>query len=325
MKKILVTGGAGFIGAHLVERLINLKYKVMVVDNLKTIGGIPYINPKCLFIKGNILENKTLKKIEKWKPKIIFHLAAQSGGESAYDDPKYDYLTNGYGTYLISLLSKKIKVELFVYTSSVAVYGSSSNKIFENSSLDPQSIYGISKYIGEMFIRQILYPTNIRTVIFRLFNTFGPGENLNFLKKGMVSIYASYLWRNKPIIVKGSLSRFRNFNYIDDCINVLLKSIDNKNLNKNEIFNLTSSKLIKIKDLIKLMLNINNNKNHKIVVESQTKGDSFGYNGSNAYLKKKFNNYNFLTIKNSLIKYFKWINKLPINKDLKKYHPLKPK
>jgi len=325
MKKILVTGGAGFIGAHLVERLINLKYKVMVVDKLKTIGGIPYINPKCLFIKGNILENKTLKKIEKWKPKIIFHLAAQSGGESAYDDPKYDYLTNGYGTYLISLLSKKIKVELFVYTSSVAVYGSSSNKIFENSSLDPQSIYGISKYIGEMFIRQILYPTNIRTVIFRLFNTFGPGENLNFLKKGMVSIYASYLWRNKPIIVKGSLSRFRNFNYIDDCINVLLKSIDNKNLNKNEIFNLTSSKLIKIKDLIKLMLNINNNKNHKIVVESQTKGDSFGYNGSNAYLKKKFNNYNFLTIKNSLIKYFKWINKLPINKDLKKYHPLKPK
>jgi len=322
MKKILVTGGAGFIGSHLVERLINLKYKVMVVDNLKTIGGIPYINPKCFFIKGNILENKTLKKIEKWKPKIIFHLAAQSGGESAYDDPKYDYLTNGYGTYLISLLSKKIKVELLVYTSSVAVYGSSRNKIFENSTINPQSIYGISKYVGEMFIRQILYSTNIRTVIFRLFNTFGPGENLNFLKKGMVSIYASYLWKNKPITVKGSLSRFRNFNYIDDCVNILLKSIDNKNFNKNETFNLTSSKLIKIKDLIKLMLNINNKKNHKIIIKSETKGDSFGYNGSNAYLKKKFNNYNFLTIKNSLIKYFKWINKIPVNKNLKKYHPL---
>ena len=322
MKKILVTGGAGFIGSHLVERLINLKYKVMVVDNLKTIGGIPYINPKCFFIKGNILENKILKKIEKWKPKIIFHLAAQSGGESAYDDPKYDYLTNGYGTYLISLLSKKIKVELLVYTSSVAVYGSSRNKIFENSTINPQSIYGISKYVGEMFIRQILYSTNIRTVIFRLFNTFGPGENLNFLKKGMVSIYASYLWKNKPITVKGSLSRFRNFNYIDDCVNILLKSIDNKNFNKNETFNLTSSKLIKIKDLIKLMLNINNKKNHKIIIKSETKGDSFGYNGSNAYLKKKFNNYNFLTIKNSLIKYFKWINKIPVNKNLKKYHPL---
>lgn len=323
MKKVLVTGGAGFIGAHLVEKLINQKYKVMIVDNLKTIGGIPYVNPKCIFIKGDILQKKILKKIEKWRPQIIFHLAAQSAGESAYDNPKYDYLTNGYGTYLISLLAKKIKVELFIYTSSVAVYGSSKNKIDENSRINPDSIYGVSKYIGEMFIRQILYSTKVRTVIFRIFNTFGPGENLNFLKKGMVSIYSSYLWKNKPILVKGSLNRFRNFNYIDDCINILLQSMTNKNLNKNEIFNLTSSKLIKIKDLIELILNINNKKNHKVIVTSETKGDSFGYNGSNIYLKKKFNNYNFLTLKNSLIKYFKWIRKLPINKDLKKYHPLK--
>jgi UDP-glucose 4-epimerase len=323
MKKVLVTGGAGFIGAHLVEKLIIQKYKVMVVDNLKTIGGIPYVNPKCIFIKGDILQKKILKKIEKWRPQIIFHLAAQSAGESAYDNPKYDYLTNGYGTYLISLLAKKIKVELFIYTSSVAVYGSSKNKIDENSRINPDSIYGVSKYIGEMFIRQILYSTKVRTVIFRIFNTFGPGENLNFLKKGMVSIYSSYLWKNKPILVKGSLSRFRNFNYIDDCINILLQSIINKNLSKNEIFNLTSSKLIKIKDLIELILNINNKKNHKVIVKSETKGDSFGYNGSNSYLKKKFNNYNFLTLKNSLIKYFKWIEKLPINKDLKKCHPLK--
>lgn len=322
MKKILVTGGAGFIGAHLVDRLLKLKYKVMVVDNLKTIGGIPYINPKCLFVKGNILENKTLKIIEKWKPKIIFHLAAQSGGESAYDNPRYDYLTNGHGTYLISLLSKKIKLELLVYTSSVAVYGSNRNKIFEDTNINPESIYGISKYIGELFIRQILYPTSTRTVIFRLFNTFGPGENLNFLKKGMVSIYASYLWKNKPIVVKGSLNRFRNFNYIDDCINILLKSINNKNLNKNEIFNLTSSRLIKIKDLIKIILNVNNKEKHKIIVKSQTMGDSFGYNGSNTYLKKKFYNYNFLTLKDSLTRYFKWIKKIPVNKDLRKYHPL---
>ena len=70
------------------------------------------------------------------------------------------------------------------------------------------------------------------------------------------------------------------------------------------------------------MLNLSKKKNHKIIVKAQTKGDSFGYNGSNAYLKKKFNNYNFLTLKNSLIRYFKWIKKIPINKDLRKYHPL---
>ena len=66
-----------------------------------------------------------------------------------------------------------------------------------------------------MFIHQILKNTSTSTVIFRIFNTYGPGENLNFLKKGMISIYASYLWK-KPIIVKGSLQRVRNFQYIDD-------------------------------------------------------------------------------------------------------------
>ena len=92
-KKILVTGGAGFIGAHLVNELMKKKNKVLIVDTLKTIGGIPYIKPNGKFIKGDILDRKTLKKIENWKPEIIYHLAAQSGGESAYDDPKYDFLT----------------------------------------------------------------------------------------------------------------------------------------------------------------------------------------------------------------------------------------
>ena len=129
MKKILVTGGAGFIGAHLVQTLIEKKFKVMVVDNLKTIGGLIYINPKSYFIKGDLLESKTLRRIKKWKPEIIYHLAAQSGGESAYDDPKKDYLSNGYGTFLLSKLAKEINVKKFIYTSSVAVYGSSTKKL----------------------------------------------------------------------------------------------------------------------------------------------------------------------------------------------------
>ena len=84
--------------------------------------------PKSFFVKGDILDNKVLNKIKKWKPQIIYHIAAQSGGESAYDDPKYDYLSNGYGTYLLSVLAEKIKIKHFIYASSVAVYGSNKNK-----------------------------------------------------------------------------------------------------------------------------------------------------------------------------------------------------
>lgn len=325
MKKILVTGGAGFIGSQLVHKLIKNNYDVMVVDCLKTIGGIPYIHPKCSFVKGNILMPKTLAKIKKWKPKIIYHLAAQSGGESAYDNPKFDYLTNGYGTYLLSKLAKEIKAKHFIYSSSVAVYGSNiKNKITEKTKIIPDSIYGISKYVGEMFIKQVLGVTNIKTTIFRIFNTYGPGENLNFLKKGMISIYCSYVWRNKPIIVKGSLKRFRNYQYIEDVVNILFETIKNKNLTKNEIFNLSSGVYTTVNSLIKLILKIKNKPNYKVIAKRQgTQGDSYGFHASNNYLKKKFNNYKFFSLEDGLIKYFKWIDIVPCGKNLKYFHPLK--
>jgi UDP-glucose 4-epimerase len=322
--KILVTGGAGFIGAHLVKRLIDLKHDVLSVDSMQTIGGIPYIHPKSKFIKGNILESQTLKKIKNWKPEIIYHIAAQSGGESAYDDPKNDYLSNGYGTYLLCVLAQEIKIKKFIYTSSVAVYGSNmQKKIYENTKINPDSIYGVSKYVGEMFIRQILKKTKIQTLIFRVFNTYGPGEDLNFLKKGMVSIYSSYLWRNKPILVKGSLNRFRNYQYIDDIINILVLSLKNKSLKKNEIINLSTAKAVTVKNLLKIIFKINNKKNHKIKETTGTPGDSFGYDASNKYLKSKYKYYKFISLEKGLKLYFKWIKKVPVVKDLRKYHPFK--
>lgn len=321
--KVLVTGGAGFIGAHLVQKLINLKFKVMAVDSMDTIGGIPYKNPKSKFITGNILNEQVIKKIKKWKPEIIYHLAAQSGGESAYDDPKKDYLANGYGTYLLALLAKEIGVKHFIYSSSVAVYGSNiKKKITEKAKINPDSIYGISKYVGEMFIKQILYKTKIKTSIFRIFNTYGPGEDLNYLKKGMVSIYCSYVWKNKPILVKGSLKRFRNYQYIDDVVNILTKSIFNSKLKKNEIINLTTGKSTTVNELIKLILKINNKKNYKVIERKKgTAGDSFGFDASNKYIKSKFPDYDFVSLNKGLEKYFEWINKIPVKKNLKNFHP----
>ena len=87
MSKVLVTGGLGFIGAHLVNNLIK-NFKVLVVDNFSTIGGIIYKNPKCELLRGDITNQSVIKKIKNWKPKIIYHLAAQSGGESAYLNEK---------------------------------------------------------------------------------------------------------------------------------------------------------------------------------------------------------------------------------------------
>jgi len=320
MNKILITGGAGFIGAHLAKSL-EKKNQLMIVDNLENKGAIPYINKSNIFIKGNILDKKILKKIERWKPDIIYHLAAQSGGEGAYEDPNKDFISNGFGTYLIANLAKKIKCKYFIYASSVAVYGSDTKKkLNEKSRINPDSIYGISKYSGEMFVNQILKKTNIKVRIFRIFNTYGPGENLLNLKKGIVSIYCSFIWKKRPLVIKGSLYRFRNLTYISDCVRILMKSISNKKLKKFEIINLSSGEKIILKDLIKKILKINNFKSWKIIKKDNTPGDSFGTNTSNKYLKKKFNNYRFIKLEEGLIRYFKWIKRINA-KNLSKSHP----
>jgi UDP-glucose 4-epimerase len=324
IKKILVTGGTGFIGSHLAHKLVALKYKVMVVDIMKDVGGIPYINNETKFLRGDITSEKTINKIKKWKPDVIFHLAAQSSSETSYENPKFDYLTNGYGTYLLCELAKRINLKIFIYTSSTAVYGSNKNrKITENSKKNPDSLYGLSKFIGEMFVNFSLKNTDTKTYIFRVFNTFGPGENLNYLKKGMVKIYSSYIWKKKPILIKGSLKRFRNFNYIDDVVDILIKSLSNKKLKKNEIFNLTSGKKYKVGELIKKILKVNSIKDYKIINKDNTKGDSFGFHASGSYLRKKFKNLTFLSLEEGLKKYFLWINSLPQKKNLKNYHPLR--
>ena len=248
--KILVTGGAGFIGSYLIKDLINKKHKVLSVDNLCAIGAIPYIHPKSKFIKGDISDKKVLKNIKKWKPEVIYHLAAQSGGETAYDDPKKDYLINGFGTYQICKLAKELKVKRFIYTSTTAVYGSNSKReINEKQQIKPDSLYGISKFAGEMFVNQILKKTKTKTIIFRLFNTYGPGENLNFLKKGMVSIYLSYVWKNRPILIKGGLDRIRDLNYVEDVVYILSEAI-NISIKKTETVNLSSGKSYTVKKII---------------------------------------------------------------------------
>ncbi len=319
MYKILITGGAGFIGAHLAN-ILKKNNKIMIVDNLENKGGIPFVHKSSVFIKGNILDEKTLKKIRKWKPNIIYHLAAQSGGEGAYDDPKKDFYTNGYGTYLIAKLAKKINCKYFIYASSVAVYGSSNKILSESSKINPDSIYGISKYTGEMFVNQILKKTKVKVRIFRIFNTYGPGENLQNLKKGMVSIYCNFIWRKKPIIIKGSLERYRNLTYIFDCVNILSKSINNNKLKNFETFNLTNGKKIIVKDLVKSILKVNNLKKWKIIKQKGTPGDSFGTTASSKNLKLKFNNYEFINLENGLKKYFKWINSIE-DKNIFKSHP----
>ena len=175
-----------------------------------------------------------------------------------------------------------------------------------------------------MFVKQILYPTKTKSIIFRVFNTYGPGEKLDYLKKGIVSIFCSFLWKKKkPIIVKGSLKRFRDLTFIDDCVNILIKASKIKLKNKDEIFNLSSGKIYTVKKLISEIIKVNNEKKYPIKIAKGTKGDSFGFHTSNRRLRLNFKYKKFISLREGLTKYFEWINKLPKKGSINKFHPLK--
>ena len=306
----------------MVEKLVK-DFRVVIVDTLKSVGGISYVNPKVIFLNYDICDNALYEELDKYKFEAIYHLAAQSAGEPAYNDPKYDILTNSYGTFLLAKYCLEKEIKRFIYTSTVAVYGSSDgNRITESDSIKPDSIYGVSKYSGELFVQQFLNNSNTKYTIFRVFNTYGPGENINFVKKGMLSIYASYIWRNKPIIVKGSLKRYRNFLFIDDNINVLYNSLQNKK-SYNQIYNLSSGEKIVIEDLIGIMLKVaGKNKNYTINEALGTPGDSFGTHASIDKLSSDFDWTPKYSLTEGIYKYFEWIYKLPLKDNLTGYHPL---
>lgn len=323
METVLVTGGAGFIGAHLVDRLINEGNKVVIVDNLKTIGGIPYVNPKADFFKGDICENELYSKLEKYQFDTIYHLAAQSAGESSYDNPQYDLLSNSFGTYQVALFAKKTGVKRFIYTSTVAVYGkSAAGHTEETAEIRPDSIYGVSKFSGELFVRQLLEDTDCKYTMFRVFNAYGPGENLNYLKKGMVSIYASFIWRGESVQVKGSLDRYRDYTYIDDCIDALLMCRDNSN-SFSQVYNLSSGVKTIVRDLINEMIDVaGKGKGYPVVELGGTPGDTFGFHASVEKLEKDLGWKPKVGLREGLEKYFAWINKVPVQDSITDFHPL---
>lgn len=323
MARILVTGGAGFIGAHLCSRLRHDGHQVTILDNLLSHGGIPYIDPRDRFIHGDISDWSIFSVFSKDSFDCIYHLAAQSAGESAYDDPRYDILTNSLGTYNVCKFALEKEVKSFVYTSTVAVYGNSAaSDTKEVAPIKPDSIYGVSKYSGELFCHQLLGSSSTKYSIYRIFNAYGPGENLNYLKKGMVSIFSSFVWRGEPIVVKGSIERYRDFTYINDVVDILRFAPHNPKVH-GQVYNLSSGRKTTVDELIKEILKVNDlPESYPVKIQEGTPGDTHGFNANIEKLKRDFSWEPRYDLRSGLEEYFNWINCLPRVSCLKAYHPL---
>jgi UDP-glucose 4-epimerase len=213
MEKILVTGVAGFIGSYVATRFLTEGYSVVGIDDLSN-GRIENVPAGLEFIQGDLALPSTIARIPRDCRKIL-HLAGQSSGEISFDDPVADLEKNTVSTLNLIRFGLENNIERIVYASSMSVYGAVENKpVSENQVCCPLSCYGIGKFASEGYLR--VYQSKLPSVSLRMFNVYGPGQDLGNLRQGMVSIYLAQALSRGQIEVKGSTDRFRDLIYIDD-------------------------------------------------------------------------------------------------------------
>lgn len=286
MRKALVTGGAGFIGSHLSRALIAEGWKVFIVDNLST-GFKENIPKESEFILLDLSRDDFTGSLPKEDFSALFHLAAQSSGEVSFDNPAYDLKTNCLSTLLLLGWCSQMKINRFIYTSSMSVYGEQElQPVKEDFIPRPKSFYGVGKLASEKYL-DIYAKLGINSTALRLFNVYGPGQNMENLRQGMVSIYMAYLLKKEPIAVKGSPERYRDLVYIDDVIDAYLKCVDNpKSFSKT--YNVGSGKRTFVRQLLDEEIKAFNYdpKEYPIKFLDPTPGDTFGIFSDITLIKK---------------------------------------
>jgi UDP-glucose 4-epimerase len=223
--KILITGCAGFIGSQISKKLLELGAKIDGIDDLST-GLITNLDKRVNFYNFDLSNQDELLKIKE-KYDYILHLAGQSSGQISNEDPLNDLKRNVNTTVNLISYARRHPTRKIVYASSMSVYGDVSSLATESCIPNPKSFYGISKRTSEVYLKKI--SNEIDSLSLRMFNVYGPGQDMNNSKQGMVSIFLSQAMRSKTITVKGSLSRFRDFIFIDDVVSYWIKLTLNSN------------------------------------------------------------------------------------------------
>ncbi len=245
---ILVTGGAGFIGSHVVDELINMGEEVIILDDLSG-GFLENVNNKADFVKGSIIDEKIVKAIFKnHEIEYIFHIAAYAAEGLSHFIKKFNYENNLLGS--VNLINEAINnnVRCFVFTSSIAVYGINQLPMKEDMVPMPEDSYGIAKLAVEQELKVSKEMFNLNYVIFRPHNVYGERQNIGDKYRNVVGIFMNQIMDNKPLTIFGDGNQSRAFSYIKDVAPVIAKSIYVKEA-YSEIFNVGSDTIFTVNQL----------------------------------------------------------------------------
>ncbi|MFV3012781.1 GDP-mannose 4,6-dehydratase [Clostridium botulinum] len=250
--KVLVSGGAGFIGSNLVDKLINLGHNVCIIDNLST-GNINNVNKKAQLYINDILDPNVSKIFEKEKFDIVYHLAAQIDVQKSITNPIFDSNVNVCGSINIINNCVNYNVKKIVYSSSAAVYGHPQYlPIDEAHGIRPISYYGLSKYTAEEYIRVFSNLNNLDFTILRYANVYGIRQDPKG-EGGVISIFMNSLFKEQPLYIFGDGSALRDYIFVEDIVDANIAALSGGG---KERFNIGTGVYTSVKELAENMIDI---------------------------------------------------------------------
>ena len=270
--KILITGGAGFIGSHVADRFIELGHDVVIVDNLSS-GKRQNINKKARFYEADITDSARLKEIfEKEKPDIVNHHAAQAFVSKSVSEPQFDAKVNIIGTLNLLELSVKNNVKKFIYANSGgAGYGEPVRlPMDEEHSINPLSPYGISKHTAEHYLFLYKNLHNLPYVSLRYANVYGPRQD-PYGEGGVVAIFTNKLLKGESPSIFGDGTQTRDYVYVKDVVSANILAAESKEA-ENNAFNVGTGKAASTQEIFD-RLNVITGAALKPVYVQERKGD----------------------------------------------------
>jgi UDP-glucose 4-epimerase len=229
--RILVTGGAGFIGSHMVDRLLADEHEVVVIDNLAT-GLRENVPAAARFVLGDVSQIEDVERAFAGGLDAVFHIAGQVSLIRSYTDPTIDLRTNVMGTLNVLTTCVAHRVPRLIYASSMTVYGNDAPlPTPEDSQCEPSSFYGITKHAGERYVHVMAgrndldFPFNITA--FRMYNVYGPRQALDNPYQGVLGIFLGNFLRKEPITIFGDGEQSRDFIYIRDIVDGWVGALEN--------------------------------------------------------------------------------------------------
>jgi nucleoside-diphosphate-sugar epimerase len=270
-KKILVTGGAGFIGSNLVEALAN-KNKVVVLDNFITgrkenLNGIDNIE----VVRGSITNLSLLQRLFTHID-CVFHQAALPSVPRSVKKPLKTHQMNANGTLNVLIAAKKCGVKKVIYASSSSVYGDTPTlPKSENMIPNPQSPYAVSKLVGEYYCKVFYEVYGLPTASLRYFNVYGPKQNPKSRYAAAIPKFIERVKNNQPPIVYGDGEQTRDFTYVRDVVNANILAMESEEAN-GQVINIARGERITINKLSKLIIKLFG-KNLKPIYRKSREGD----------------------------------------------------